>query len=429
MASTSVYTKIKNKTMPRDLKKILEKLAENGLLRSPRLVTQGPDLPGDPSDEKYGDKYNARHVFVDGKEALLLCSNDYLGLSTHPAMKKAAIIAAQEYGTGAGASRLVSGTMAPHAELEDAIKSFMRVDSAIIFNSGWHANTGIIPALAARATEIFTDKLDHASIIDGCLISRAKIIRYPHANTEKLKELLKKSKANSKFIITDGLFSMDGDLAPIKELAELSARYRARLIIDDAHGIGTLGAEGRGSIEELGLNIAELTNAGTIVIGTFGKAFGSYGAFALSDKKTIKLITNKARSFIYSTALPPAVCMASIKALELVKAEPERIVRLRENSAYMRDLLKCYCLNIVDNDPDDHKAASMIIPIVIGTAREATKAAEKLLNNGIFIQAIRPPTVAEGTARLRITVSSEHTKDELARAATLIREAAGAKGI
>ncbi len=415
--------------MSRDTKDALEELDKNGLLRSPRLVTQGPDPSVGPSGAPSGDKYNARHVLVDGKEALLLCSNDYLGLSTHPAMKKAAIIAAEKYGTGAGASRLVSGTMAPHAELEDAIKRFMRVDAALLFNSGWHANTGVIPALATRTTEIFTDKLDHASILDGGLISRAKIIRYPHADTEKLEELLKKSKAYSKLIITDGLFSMDGDLAPIKELAELSARYNARLIIDDAHGIGTLGAEGRGSIEELGLNIADLTNAGTIVTGTFGKAFGSYGAFAIADKDTIKLVTNKARSFIYSTALPPAVCMASSKALEIVKAEPERIKRLRENSAYMRDSLRGCALNIIDNDPDYHKTSSMIIPVVMGTARKATEAAKKLLDNGIFIQAIRPPTVAEGTARLRITVSSEHTKDELIRAAKLIREAAGAEDI
>ncbi len=404
-----------------DTNNTLKDLEAKGLLRSPRLVTHGSTPSGELS--------NSRHIIVDGKKALLLCSNDYLGLSTHPAMKKAAIIAAEKYGTGAGASRLVSGTMPPHTELEDAIKRFMGVDAALLFNSGWHANTGIIPALATRETDIFTDKLDHASILDGCLISRAKIIRYPHAGTEKLEELLKKSSARTKLIITDGLFSMDGDLAPIKELAELSSRYNARLIIDDAHGVGTLGAEGRGSIEELGLNIRDLTNAGTIVIGTFGKAFGSYGAFALSDKNTIKLITNKARSFIYSTALPPAVCMASIKALEIIKAEPERIIRIRENSAYMRDSLRGYGLNIIDNDPDDHKTASMIIPVVMWSAREATEAAKKLLDNGIFIQAIRPPTVAEGTARLRITVSSEHTKDELTRAATLIREAAGAKSI
>lgn len=405
------------KTMPTDTKEALEKLDKDGLLRSPKLITQGKDL------------FQSRHVLVDDTEALLLCSNDYLGLSTHPAMKKAAIIAAEQYGTGAGASRLVSGTMGPHTELEDAIKNFTQAEAALLFNSGWHANTGVIPALATKTTEIFTDKLDHASIIDGSLISRAKIIRYPHANTYKLEELLKKSSARTRLIVTDGLFSMDGDLAPIRELVALSEKYNVRLIIDDSHGIGTLGAEGRGSIEELGLSIKDLTSAGTIVIGTFGKAFGSYGAFALSDKNTIKFITNKARSFIYSTALPPAVCMASITALELIKAEPERIIRLRENSAYMRDILQGYGLSIIANDQDDHKTASMIIPVVIGTAQEATEAAKKLMDNGIFIQAIRPPTVAEGTARLRITVSSEHTQDELTRAAVLIREAACGKGI
>ncbi|VAV84813.1 8-amino-7-oxononanoate synthase [hydrothermal vent metagenome] len=395
-----------------DTNDTLKKLEEKGLLRSPRLVAHAA----------------GRSVIVDGKEALELCSNDYLGLSTHPAMKEAAIAATAKYGTGAGASRLVSGTMAPHLQLETSIKEFMGAEDTLLFNSGWHANTGIIPALATRTTDIFTDRLDHASIIDGCLASRARIKRYPHADTERLEELLKGSSVASKLIITDGLFSMDGDLAPLGKLSDLAGRYDARLIIDDAHGIGTLGANGRGSTEELGLDIGELLANGTIVIGTFGKAFGSYGAFAIANKDTIKLLTNKARSFIYSTALPPAVCMASIKAIDIVRTEPERRARLRKNSLLMRELLDNYGLKIINADPAGNKGSSQIIPILIGKARKATEVAERLLHNGVFIQAIRPPTVAAGTARLRITVSSEHTGDELREAATLIQETISGQG-
>ncbi|VAW34412.1 8-amino-7-oxononanoate synthase [hydrothermal vent metagenome] len=392
--------------MKADTKKTLKDLREKGLLRSPRLITQ----PRRPSE--------SRHVMVDGKAALELCSNDYLGLATHPELKEAAVAATAKYGTGAGASRLVSGTMAPHVELESAIKGFIGTESALLFNSGWHANTGIIPALATRGGEIFTDKLDHASIIDGCLISRARLRRYPHADTGKLEGLLERSTASTKVIITDGLFSMDGDLAPVRKLVALSEKYNARLIIDDAHGIGALGANGRGGIEELGLDTGELTRAGTVVIGTFGKAFGSYGAFALADADTITLLTNKARSFIYSTALPPALCMASIKAIEIIRAEPQRRTRLRENSLLMRELLSDRGLKTI-------KGSSHIIPVIIGGAEEATQVAASLLEDGVFIQAIRPPTVAPQTARLRITVSSEHTKEELRKAATLIQEAVG----
>jgi glycine C-acetyltransferase len=383
-----------------DTKKILQELEEKNLLRAPMLIT----------------KTQGRRVLAGGKGALQFCSNDYLGLSTHPALKEATIVAAEKHGTGAGASRLVSGTTAAHLELEKAIKEFMDADAALVFNSGWHANTGIIPALASRETDIFTDKLDHASIIDGCLISRATLKRYPHGDAEKLNELLQKSSAKQKIIITDGLFSMDGDIAPLEELVALYEKYNTRLIIDDAHGIGALGKDGRGSIEELGMDIKALTAKGVVVIGTFGKAFGSYGAFALADVDTIKLLTNKARSFIYSTALPPTVCAASIKAIEIVRAEPERRQRLKKNARKMRDLLNA-------NGTKTIKGSSQIIPIIIGKTKDTTEAADRLLDNGIFIQAIRPPTVIEGAARLRLTISSEHTAEEITEAAEKIQEA------
>jgi glycine C-acetyltransferase len=388
----------------------LKQLEEKDLLRTPLLITRADD------------QADSRRVLAGGKEAIQFCSNDYLGLSSHHDLKEAAIVATESHGTGAGASRLVSGTTSAHLELEDAIKNFMGAQSALVFNSGWHANTGIIAALATRGSDIFIDKLDHASIIDGCLISRAKLRRYPHADTKKLEELLEKSTAKTKLIITDGLFSMDGDVAPLEELAALSEKYNARLIIDDAHGIGALGKNGRGSCEELGMDIADLTSKGTVVIGTFGKAFGSYGAFALADTDTIKLLTNKARSFIYSTALPPAVCAASIRAIEIVKAEPERRQRLLENARLMRELIEAPNIKTVGG-------LSPIIPIIIGDTKQATEAARKLLDNGIFIQAIRPPTVAEGTARLRLTISSEHTKEEIKVAAKKIKEAASAASV
>jgi 8-amino-7-oxononanoate synthase len=381
--------------MSKLIKDKLDKIKTDGLLRETRLT----------------EHLSSTTISVNGKVCLNLCSNDYLGLSKDDRLKEAAIEATEIYGTGAGASRLVSGTMRPHIELEEALKGFKMTENAVVFNSGYHANIGVIPALISRDGEVFSDRLNHASIIDGVLLSRAKFNRYPHRDIEALESQLKKSQAQNKLIITDGVFSMDGDLAPLKELRLLADKYRAMLFIDDAHGTGTLGKEGRGTLEHLGVELSE----NIIQMGTFGKALGSFGAYVAGSSKVIELIKNKARSFIFTTALPPAVVTASAAALSIISNEPERRARLAANAGLMREKLRKLNLNIGQSE-------THIIPIIIKDSKETVRASERLKDLGFFIQAIRPPTIPEGTARLRLTVSSEHTAEELKGALAAIKE-------
>ena len=360
------------------------------------------------------------HTIIDGKEVLLLCSNDYLGLANHPDIKSAAIVATEKYGTGAGAARLVSGTLTPHTELEARIKDFKGAPAALLFNSGYMANTGAIPALIGRTGEIFSDKLNHASIIDGCVLSRAKLTRYKHCDLKSLERALKGSHTKAKLIITDGVFSMDGDVAPIRGIIELATKYDALVYIDDAHGTGVLGAsghklDGRGTLSELNIEY----NPRVIEMATFGKAFGGFGAAITGSEDIIELLKNKARSFIFATALPPAVCAANIKAIDIVERDTQRRVRLKANAELVRIELKKAGL-------DTLSSSTHIIPILIGDAERTVEISKQLLNEeGIFIQAIRPPTVAKGTARLRLTVSSEHRKDKLLWAVKKIAEVIG----
>lgn len=376
----------------------LEKLALSGLKRSPRLIT-GPQ---------------GARVIVGGKEAILLCSNDYLGLAYNPLVKEAAVKATEKYGTGAGASRLVSGTMEPHKELEERIKRFTGASSAILFNSGYNANLAVVTALAWRGAEIFSDRLNHASIIDACVLSRAKVTRYLNGDAGALERHLKKSSAVQKLVITEGVFSMDGAVAPLKEIAELAGRHGAILIVDDAHGFGVLGKTGRGALEHCGVE-----RAGHILtIGTLGKAAGSFGAFAAGEKEVIDLLVSKARPFIYTTALPPAVCAASIKALELIEAMPELRQRLWDNAAFLREGLN-------NAGIDTLKSRTQILPAIAGSAEKTMRISSYLLEKGVFIQGIRPPTVPENTSRLRITVSAAHTRADLSYALGAITEAFG----
>lgn len=374
--------------------KELNALKEHGLLRSLPVVRGA----------------QGTHVSIDGKDALLLCSNDYLSLASHPEVKEAAMRATEKYGTGAGASRLVSGTMELHLELEERIARFKGTEAALVFNSGYSANTALIPALASRESEIFSDRLNHASILDGIILSRANFSRYPNRDTSALERLLKESKAEEKLIVTDGVFSMDGVVAPLKEIKELATMYNALLIVDDAHGTGALGENGRGTFEHLGID-----HTGTIQMGTFGKALGSFGAFVAGDSSLIRYLTNKARPFIYTTALPPAVCAATIKALDIIESDNVRVKRLQRNAEFMRGKLTELGVDILGS-------TTQIIPVLVGQAKLATKASTRLLEDGIFVQAIRPPTVPKGCSRLRVTVTSEHTEAELARAALQIAE-------
>ncbi|MEE9615335.1 MAG: 8-amino-7-oxononanoate synthase [Thermodesulfobacteriota bacterium] len=377
--------------------KELKGLEEAGLKRETTLI-----------EKTHGPK-----VLIDGREVVLLCSNDYLGLSCHPEVKEAAVKAVERYGVGAGASRLVSGTMEPHIELEETVRKFQGTEAALVFNSGWHANTGLIPALAGHGDEIFSDKLSHASIIDGSALSRAKVRRYPHLDTDALEGFLKNSTARKKLIITEGIFSMDGDLAPLKDIAGLADRYGAMLYVDDAHGVGVLGENGTGTLEHTGVEGPHIVR-----MGTFGKALGTFGAFIAGDKELMELLVTRARAFVYSTALPPAVCAATIKAMEIVEREPERRARLLDYADYIRGELKGAGLDTLDSE-------AHIIPLKTGDAQRTMEITARLLDKGVFVQGIRPPTVPEGTSRLRITPTAAHAREEIDLALSAIKEALG----
>ncbi len=378
----------------------LSQLNDAGLCRHLSLI-EGPQGP---------------RVKINGTEVILLCSNNYLGLANHPKIKQAAIKAIEKYGFGSGASRLVSGNMELHAELEQRLARFKGAEAALVFNSGYHANIGIISALIGRGDMIFSDKLNHASIIDGGVLSRAKFIRYPHKSINALESLLKKhsslSTHHSTLIVTDGVFSMDGDIAPLKELSELADKYNCILMVDDAHATGVLGANGKGALEHFNIDSPNI-----IQMGTLGKAFGCFGAYVAGSKKLVDYLINKARSFIYTTSLPPSVCAAGIAALDIMENEPQLRRDLWDRVVYFRTELKQAGL-------DTLKSETQIIPILVGEAENAVKISRDLLGKGIFLQAIRPPTVPEGTSRLRVTLMANHSWDDLKYAVETIKDVA-----
>lgn len=353
-------------------------------------------------------------VVVNGRRVILLCSNDYLGLANHPLVKQAAIDSISACGFGAGASRLVSGNMEAHRMLEDRIARFKSTESALVFNSGYNANLGCITALAGRDTAVFSDRLNHASIVDACLLSRAEVKRYPNRDVDSLERLLKKTRLKKRLIVTDGVFSMDGTIAPLPDIVSLLERYDATLIVDDAHATGVLGQSGRGTLEHF-----NISHPSVIQMGTLGKAFGSFGAFIAGDKDLIELLINKARPFIYTTALPPSVCAAASKAIDLVDEDPGLLVRLWERRKQFHDGLSECGL-------DTMGSSTPIIPIFVGETKKAVEASTALLDRGVFIQAIRPPTVPDGTSRLRATVTAIHSKEEIDTAVSAIKEALNA---
>ncbi len=349
-------------------------------------------------------------VTVNSKKLLLMCSNDYLGLSGHHALRDAAHDAIRQYGFGAGASRLVSGTSSFHRELEKKIALFKGTEAALVFNSGYAANTGIIPVAAGDGDVILSDTLNHASIVDGCRLSRAQVEIYRHCDIDHVEELLKKwSRARRKLIVTDGVFSMDGDIAPLDGLASLAERYDAILMVDDAHATGVLGASGRGTTEHFGLS-----GRIPIQMGTLGKALGSFGAYAAGSKCLIDHLLNCSRSFMFSTALPPAVCAASIAALDIVEQEPERREQLWHNrERLIRGLAS---LEIATGN-----TSTPIIPLLAGSSDKTVRVSEKLFEYGVYASAIRPPTVPEGRARIRLTVTAAHSSENIDRALDVFR--------
>jgi glycine C-acetyltransferase len=347
-------------------------------------------------------------VVLDGHEVLLLCSNDYLGLAGHPLLKEAAIRATELYGTGSGASRLVSGNMEPHVELEKRIADFKGTEAALLFNSGYAANAGIIPAICGRGDVIFSDRLNHASIVDGALLSRAQLVRYPHNDMAALRRLLSETKTKGRrLIVTDGIFSMDGDLAKLGELVSLKKEHGALLMVDDAHGTGVLGETGRGSAE-----LAGVAKEIDIQMGTLGKALGSFGAYTAASREIADYLVNKARSFIFSTALPPAVAAASTAAISIIGSKEGADLR---NKLY--DKVIFFRSALLESGFDTMGSESQIIPILVGDAEPTMEFSRLLLEQGIFVQGIRPPTVPAGSCRLRCTVMSSHSREDLAWAA------------
>jgi glycine C-acetyltransferase/8-amino-7-oxononanoate synthase len=379
----------------------LEELRETGLYRRLRLVEgrQGP------------------RITLDGRDVLLLCSNDYLGLAAHPRVRNAAAEAAMRWGAGAGASRLISGNMQPHERLERRVAKFKGYESALLFGSGYLANSGTIGALAGRGEVVFSDELNHASIIDGCRLSRAETFVYRHADLEHLAWGLEQAGGRAALIVTDGVFSMDGHVAPLEGLLSLARRYDCRLMVDEAHATGALGPGGRGSVAAAGLS-GEVD----VVIGTLGKALGSYGAYVCADRETTDYLLNSARSFIFSTAPPPPVAAAGLAALELLEAQPERVEKLGANASTLRSALAGEGLAV-------GKGRSQIVPVEVGDPERTMELCERILERGVFAQGIRPPTVPAGTSRLRFTVMSTHRREELEGAARTVGAAARELGI
>jgi 8-amino-7-oxononanoate synthase len=341
-------------------------------------------------------------VVIDGKRVLMFSSNNYLGLANHPGLKKASIDAARCYGTGSGASRLISGNMEIHRTLEKELALFKGTDSALLFSSGYHANLGVISALAGEGDLILSDELNHASIIDGCRLSRAEVKVYKHANLNSLKGMLKaSSRFRRRLIITDSVFSMEGDIAPLPDIVDLGEKYSALVMVDDAHGTGVLGEKGKGAIEHFGL----FGRVG-IQMGTLGKALGSFGAYIAGSKDLIDYLVNKARSLLYTTALPPSVCGAALAALKILGKRPYLISQLRNNTTYFRKGMRDLGYLIPEGE-------TPIIPLVFRDPSVTMKMAQSLLDEGVYVQGIRPPTVPDGTSRLRITLMATHTKEQL----------------
>ncbi len=348
------------------------------------------------------ESYDGPRITVKGRRLLLMCSNDYLGLSGHPSLREAAAKAMERYGFGSGASRLISGTSVLHEELEKRIAAFKGTESALLFNSGYAANTGIIPAIAGPGDIILSDSLNHASIIDGCRLSAANVVVYPHKDVDFIESILKKSmNAKRTIIVTDGVFSMDGDIAPLPDLVMLAEKYGVVLMVDDAHATGVIGKTGRGTAEHFGLS-----GRIHIQMGTMGKALGSLGAYAAGNKDVIEYIMNRARSFIYSTALPPAVCAASLSAFDIMEREPEFLRTLWKNrERFVHGLAAQEVVTGLSETP--------IVPVMIGESEKALRASNRLLDYGIYATAVRPPSVPEGAARIRATVTAAHSSDDI----------------
>lgn len=358
------------------------------LYRSRRVVDspQGPELR------------------IDGQDVLNFCSNDYLGLAADPRVSEALTEGAQRYGSGSGAAHLICGHSSAHHALEEELAAFTGRERALLFSTGYMANVGTIAALAGRGDVVLQDRLNHASLLDGARLSGARLLRYAHSDIDALEEQLATQDATRELIATDGVFSMDGDLAPLPKIAGCAQRHDAWLLLDDAHGLGVLGAHGGGSCEYFGLDAAAVP----ILIGTLGKAFGTFGAFVAGDETLIEYLIQSARSYIYTTALPPAVAHATRTSLRLAQEESWRRTQLQQLIARFRDAATAMNWPLMES-------FTPIQPLLIGDTTRAVQISEALYEQGILISAIRPPTVPEGSARLRITFTANHTEQHVDR--------------
>ena len=408
------------------LKAELADLNREGLLRKPKVIS---DIDG-------------ARVKIDGKWLVSFCSNDYLGLAQHPALKKAMIDATRKFGAGAGSARLLSGTTALHQELEQAIARFKHADDALLFTSGYAANLGVITTLIKKDDVVFCDELNHASLVDAARLTKARLHIYRHCDMTHLESLLrsdahersapypKASGRNARslsrqgrgstpnalrFIITDAIFSMDGDAAPLKEMVRLARKYNVRTIVDEAHGTGVFGKTGRGWCEASGLE-----KKVDVVIGTASKALGSLGGFVAGNQVLIDYIRNKSRPFIFTTALPAGSCAATITALKVLYDKPTLRKKLWDNTDYIKERLKKMGFNLRNSfrsfGAHGHAIASSvspIIPILIGDTRKTVAISHALWTKGFYVPAIRPPTVPQGQSRLRLTITAMHTKEQM----------------
>lgn len=364
-------------------------------------------------------QFKSSKLVLDGRELINFSSNNYLGLAGDPVLKKAACRAIEKYGCSSTASRLMCGNLALNEELEKRIAGFKRTEAALTFSSGYMANIGVISALMGRQDVIFADKNNHASLVDGCILSRAKLIRYPHRDMKDLERILKSTgKYGRRLIVTDSVFSMDGDIAPLPEIVNLAKQYDCIVMIDDAHATGVLGKTGRGGVEYFGIP----EEAIDIHMGTFGKALGGFGAYVAGSKRLKELLINKARSFIFTTALPPSVIGSVIVAISILERDNTRIKTLNKNAGYFRNQLRKEGFNILDTK-------TQIIPLIVGENEKAMQFSKFLMQNGIFAVPIRPPTVPLNTARIRFSVTAAHSKKELGYTIEIIKKAGKKFGI
>ncbi len=364
----------------------LENIKQQNLYRSRRVI----------------DSAQATHLTIDGKKVLNFCSNDYLGLANHPKVIAAFKKAADEYGVGSGSAHLICGHSIPHHALEEELAAFTGRDRALLFSTGYMANLGVISALLDKHDLVLEDKLNHASLLDGGLLAGAVFKRYLHGNSENLQAKISRSNAEKTLIVSDGVFSMDGDLAPLPDLINVARQTQAGLLIDDAHGLGVLGKTGGGVVEHFACN----SNDVPILVGTLGKAFGTAGAFVAGSDELIEILIQKARTYIYTTAMPAAIAEATRASLQLVISENWRREKLNALVAQFRSGAAQLGLTLMDSN-------TPIQPIMCGDSEQAVKLSQQLLESGFWVSAIRPPTVPQGKARLRVTFSANHQSEEI----------------